>query len=161
MDWTVGLDWFIYFYIFDLHVSHHVRWYGAGEYFITGRYTMSCLFCDFISEHCLVCTYVHTKLYLNHASLNNRWKAGFHEGREITYSQEINYLQKCNKKNTGDFNCTIIHTQASFNSFFVFISIWKSLRIQQFLPHGEYYSNARHHYNWNTSHRGPINCLSQ
>ena len=47
-------------------------------------------------------TYIHTKLYLNHASLNSRWKAGFHEGREITYLQEINYLQeiqKYNKKN--------------------------------------------------------------
>jgi hypothetical protein len=39
-------------------------------------------------------TYIHTKLYLNHASLNSRWKAGFHEGRKITYLQEINYLQE-------------------------------------------------------------------
>ena len=39
-------------------------------------------------------TYIHTKLYLNHASLNSGWKAGFHEGREITYLQEINYLQE-------------------------------------------------------------------
>jgi hypothetical protein len=38
--------------------------------------------------------YTYTKLYLNHASLNSRWKAGFHEGREITYLQEINYLQE-------------------------------------------------------------------
>ena len=42
-------------------------------------------------------TYIHTKLYLNHASLNNRWKAGFHEGREITYLQEINYIQEIQK----------------------------------------------------------------
>ena len=34
------------------------------------------------------------KTYLNHASLNSRWKASFHEGREITYLQEINYLQE-------------------------------------------------------------------
>ena len=39
-------------------------------------------------------TYIHTKLYLNHASLNSRWKAGFHEGREITYLQEVNYIQE-------------------------------------------------------------------
>jgi hypothetical protein len=64
--------------------------------------------------------YIHTKLYLNHASLNNRWKAGFHEGREMTYLQEINYLQKYNKKNTGDFNCTTIHIykQVSTHSLF-------------------------------------------
>ena len=37
---------------------------------------------------------MHTKLYLNHASLNSRWKAGFHEGREITYLQEIDYIQE-------------------------------------------------------------------
>ena len=38
--------------------------------------------------------YIHTKLYLNHASLNSRWKAGFHEGREITYLQKVNYIQE-------------------------------------------------------------------
>jgi hypothetical protein len=39
-------------------------------------------------------TYIHTKLYLNHASLSSRWKAGFHEGREITYLQKVNYIQE-------------------------------------------------------------------
>ena len=66
-------------------------------------------------------TYIHTKLYLNHASLNNRWKAGFHEGREITYLQEIDYLQemqKLTKKNTSDFSCTITHKQISTHSLF-------------------------------------------
>jgi hypothetical protein len=32
-------------------------------------------------------TYNYTNLYLNHASLNSRWKASLHEGREITYLQ--------------------------------------------------------------------------
>jgi hypothetical protein len=39
-------------------------------------------------------TYIHTKLYLNQASLNSRWKAGFHEGPEITYLQKVNYIQE-------------------------------------------------------------------
>jgi hypothetical protein len=73
--------------------------------------------------NCHLSNHEVSKLYLNHASLNNRLKVGFHEGREITYLQEINYLQKYDKKNTGAFNCTIIHVQASFNSFFVLISI--------------------------------------
>jgi hypothetical protein len=68
-------------------------------------------------------TYIHTKLYLNHASLNSRWKAAcFHEWHEITYLQEINYLQeiqKYNKKNTSDFSCTITHMkQISTHSLF-------------------------------------------
>jgi hypothetical protein len=64
MDWTGQLDWtgqmdWTDFYIFsipDLHVTRHFRWHGTKEYLSQNRYTMSCLFCDFIDEHCLVCT---------------------------------------------------------------------------------------------------------
>ena len=38
--------------------------------------------------------YTYKTLFKPRYSLNSRWKAGFHEGREITYLQEINYLQE-------------------------------------------------------------------
>jgi hypothetical protein len=65
--------------------------------------------------------YIYRKLYLNQASLNSRWKAGFHEGREMTYLQEINYIQEIQnitKKNTSDFRCTITHKKISSHSLF-------------------------------------------
>jgi hypothetical protein len=72
-------------------------------------------------HHNLRLTYIQNFI-INHASLNSRWKAGFHEGREITYLQEINYLQEMqkynNKKNTSDFSCTITHKQISTHSLF-------------------------------------------
>jgi hypothetical protein len=70
---------------------------------------------------------------------------------------KINYLQEIQKYDKKiRWFLMHGHTQASFNSFFVLISIWKSLRIQQFLPHGEDYSNARHHYNWSKINGGCI-----
>jgi hypothetical protein len=45
----------------------------------------------------IVDTYIHILTYIqtlfNHASLNNRWEADFHEGREY----KINYLQEMKK----------------------------------------------------------------
>ena len=57
MDWT-GLDWtdFYIFSILDLHVTRYVRWHAQKNILSQKKYTMSCLFCDFIDEHCLVCT---------------------------------------------------------------------------------------------------------
>ena len=96
------------------------------------------------------------KTYLNHASLNSRWKAGFHEGREITYLQEINYLQEIQNitKKIQVILAARLHTR-KFQLILCFNIDLKELKlsIQQFLPHGEDYSNARHHYNWSTSCR--------
>ena len=70
------------------HIKYRIVLQRSSAEFVPRNGNWYCLM-NFATDR----IFIHTKLYLNHASCN-RWEAVFHEGREITYLQEVNYLQE-------------------------------------------------------------------